>query len=174
MPSAPQPGPSPGDPPDQQATRLGFDTSAKALVAGVCAAVGLLLGVAIRPVADFATGLEWVPFQGPLRLIASADHSWVAWALPVLGLLAGAVFAAVIIHQSPVLHVGRDQVNVEQKGQVRTIRRAQVATVYRDGGNLVLETEQGRTLFRGEVEGGKDAVRTAFVTHGYPWDAEPH
>lgn len=155
-------------------TRLGFDRTAKALVLGVCAAVGLLLGLVIRPVADFATGLAWVPFQGPLRLLASADHPWMAWALAALGLVAGLLFAAAIFHQSPVLHVSPDQIRVDQKGQVRTIPRAQVATVFRDGSNLVLETDKGRTLFRGEVEGGKDAVREAFVGHGYPWDAEPH
>ncbi|USQ75934.1 YqeB family protein [Ornithinimicrobium cryptoxanthini] len=173
MPPASSPGPSPDHLGPGEVTRLGFDRTGKAWVVGVCAAVGLLLGLAIRPVAESATGLDWVPFQGPLRLIASADHPWVGWLLAVLGIIAGLVFAAVIIHQSPVLHVGSDQIRVDQKGQVRTIRRAQVATVYRDGSDLVLETEQGRTLFRGDVEGGKGAVREAFIARGYPWDAEP-
>ena len=174
MPSASPPDPSPDRLPGEGGTRLGFDRGAKALVVTVCGVVGLLLGLVIRPIASFATGLEWVPFQGPLRLIASADHPWVGWFLTALGIIAGLVFAAVIIHESPVLHVGPDQIRVDQKGQVRTIRRERVATVFRDGGNLVLETEQGRTLFRGDVEGGKDAVREAFLAHGYPWDAEPH
>ena len=171
MPSAPGQRPSP-DRFGQESTRLGFDRGAQGLIIGVCAGLGVLLGLVIRPIASFATGLEWVPFQGPLRLIASADHPWVGWFLAVLGVLAGLVFAAVIIHESPVLHVGPDQIRVDQVGQVRTIRREQVATVFRDGSKVVLETAQGRTLFRGDIEGGRDAVREAFQTHGYPWDAE--
>lgn len=171
MPSAPGTPPSP-DRFGPESTRLGFDRGAKALITGVCAALGLLLGLALRPLADFATGLAWVPFQGPLRLIASADRPWIGTLLAVLGLFVGLLFAAAIIHDSPVLHVGREAVRVDQKGQVRTIKRSQVATVFRDGGHVVLETAQGRTLFRGDIEGGRDAVRQAFQDHGYPWDAE--
>lgn len=160
------------DPAPDDVTRLGFDGGARGLITGVCAVVGLLLGLLIRPVADWATTLAWVPMQGPLELIASADHAWVGWLLPVLGLGAGLAIAAVIMHDSPVLHVGAETVRVEQKGQERTIRRPEIATIYRDGSALVLETTQGRTLFRGEVEGGKAAVREAFTSRGYPWDAE--
>lgn len=155
-----------------QVTRLGFDSGAKGLIIGVCAVVGLLLGVLIRPVADWATTLAWVPMQGPLELIASANNPWVGWLLVLLGLVAGLAMAGAIIHQSPVLLIGPESVQVKQKGQERRIPRSQVATVYREGGHLILETEKGRTLFRGDVEGGKDVVRQAFVSRGYPWDAE--
>ncbi|MGL5909592.1 MAG: hypothetical protein ACRCZP_06300 [Phycicoccus sp.] len=35
-----------------------------------------------------------------------------------------------------------------------------------------MESDRGRRLFDGEVEGGKRVVRDAFVDHGYPWEAE--
>lgn len=157
----------------QQPTRLGFSSRERGYVIGGFGLGGLVLGLVIRPVAGWASELRWVPFKGPLELIASADQPWAAWVVPLLGLAAGVVFGLYVIHESPILHIDDEQIQVEQKGQQRTIRRVQVATVYRDGSNIVLETEQGRTLFTGDVEGGKDTVRRAFVNHGYPWDAEP-
>lgn len=143
------------------------------MVVGGFGLAGLVLGLVIRPLAGWVAGLPWAPFQGPLELIASADQPWAAWVVPLAGLALGAVFGLYVIHDSPVLHIDAAQIRVEQKGQQRTIRREQVATVYRDGSSVVMETEQGRTLFKGDVEGGKAVVRRAFLDHGYPWDAEP-
>ncbi|WP_420846562.1 YqeB family protein [Nocardioides jishulii] len=42
--------------------------------------------------------------------------------------------------------------------------------IYRRGGTFVIETDGGRTLFEGDIEGDRDEIRDAFVSQGYPWE----
>ena len=131
------------------------------------AGLGLLLPVLAR----WAGELPWMPFQGPLRLLGSLDAGWLVWGRPLAGAVLGVLVAAWVVTGSAVLHVSDEQVRVERRGQVeRIVRREQVDGVHRRGSKVVLVSAQGRELFADDVEGPKDAVRTAFVGHGYPWE----
>ncbi|MGA8117999.1 MAG: hypothetical protein WCA46_30555 [Actinocatenispora sp.] len=152
--------------------RLGFDRSAKVFLFLVGAAAGTGLGVAVPFLARWATGLPWVPFEGPLRLVGSFDSDWAMWGRPLLGLVLGTAFAAYVIHQSPVLFVSDAGIEVVERGNTRRIERGNVAGIYRDGNKTVVESREGRRLFRGEIEGKRDVVRDAFVTRGYPWESD--
>lgn len=150
--------------------RLGFDRQAKIFLYTICAALGAGLGAGIPFLAGWAASLPWIPFQGPLRLAASFDSAPAAWGRPALGLVVGLGFAAHVVYESPVLRVSAQRIEVSIKGATRHIARSDVAGLYRDGRKIVVESHAGRRLFHGEVEGGKDAVRSAFVSHGYPWE----
>lgn len=113
-----------------------------------------------------------VPFPGILQFLASFDSDWLVWGRPAIGLVVGLVAALVIVHNEPALTVTGDSVLVEKGDSRRRIKRADVAGVYRDGKKLVIETEQGRRLYEGDVEGGRDLVRATFVDRGYPWENE--
>lgn len=149
----------------------GFDRSGKAWVLALFGGGGAGLGALLPIVAGWAAGLPWVPFQGPLQLLGSCDQTWLTWGRPILGVAAGLTFAVWVILDSPVLdfHVG--EINVERRGQVeRVIQRSKVDAVYRRGSKIVIETASGRTLFEDEVEGDKDVLRDAFLSHGFPWE----
>lgn len=151
--------------------RFGFDRAAKTLIYVVGAVLGGVLGVAVPHLARWAAGSGF-PLPGPLELAGALDSAWTAWGGPLIGVVAGAAFAAYVIHQSPVLHIGDESIEVAERGSTRHIRRTNVAGIYRDGNKIVVESSGGRRLFRGEVEGKRDEVRDAFVTKGYPWESD--
>ncbi|MCK0112001.1 hypothetical protein MWU75_07620 [Ornithinimicrobium sp. F0845] len=153
------------------ATRLGMSGGDTAFLAVLGAGLGAG-AAAVLPVVARWTEQRGVPFPGPLQLLASFDSDWLVWGRPVIGLVVGVVAALLIAHHQPVLHITRDSVLVEKGSDRRRIRREDVAGVFREGSKLVIETEQGRRLYEGDVDGGREKVRDAFRGHGYPWENE--
>jgi len=153
-------------------TRVGgFDTEGRWFVAALLGLGGVALGALLPVLAGWAAELPWMPFQGPLRLLGSFDGGWLVWGRPVIGGVLGLLAAAWVVTGSAVLVVGDERVEVVRRGQVeRVVRRDQVDGVHRRGSKVVLVSAQGRELFADDVEGPKDAVRAAFVRHGYPWE----
>jgi len=106
-----------------------------------------------------------------MELLASFDQAWLIWGRPILGLTLGLAFAVWTIADSPVLEIEPTRVRVRRRGDVqRILERAKIDAVHRKGGAVVIENAQGRVLFSGDVEGNRDAIRSAFVDHGYPWE----
>lgn len=149
----------------------GFDRGGQAWVLALFMTGGAGLGALLPLLARWASGLPWVPFQGPLELLSSFDSAWLVWGRPLLGLLAGLGLAAWVLADSPVLEIGPDAVEVRRRGEVeRVIPRAKIDAVYRRRGAVVIEGVHGQTLFDADVEGAREAVRDAFVAAGYPWE----
>lgn len=149
----------------------GFDHTGRLWVLALFALGGMALGALLPLLARWAGDLPWIPFQGPLELLGSFDQPWLAWGRPALGLAAGLGFAAWVIADSPVLDINPEQIQVRRRGQVeRVIERAKVASVHPRGSKIVIETDSGRKLFEGDIEGDKSIVRSAFVDNGYPWE----
>ncbi len=155
----------------QEPVRLGMTGDDTAFLALIGAALGAG-AAALLPIAARWVEERGVPFPGILQLLASFDSDWLVWGRPVIGLVIGLVAALLIAHAEPVLHVSSDSVLIEKGDSKRRIRREDVAGVFRDGKKLIIETEQGRRLYDGEVEGKRDLVRATFVDRGYPWENE--
>lgn len=152
----------------------GFDASGRAWVVALFGVGGGAFGALLPLLARLAVQLPWMPFQGPLQLLGSFDQAWLTWLRPAVGLLLGLAFAAWVIMNSPRLHIDGHQVRVERQGSIdRAIDRDKVDAVYRRGSKLIIESAAGRTLFADDVEGDPDAVRDAFLAHGYPWEGAP-
>ncbi len=132
-----------------------------------------LLGVVLPYLANLAADAPWVPFEGPIELLASFDEPWLVWGRPVIGLILGLGFAGWVVVSSPVLHLSNDDIRVECRGQIeRVIQRETVAAIHRRGSKVIIETANGRELFNDEIEGDKVAIRDAFVRHAYPWEGD--
>lgn len=159
------------DPSPGAGVRLGFDRAATVVVCVAGLVLGALAAVVVPVVARWAEGRGW-PFPGPLRLVASFDSTWLVWGRPLIGAAVGLAAGALVVHLSPVLHVGAEAIIVQTGADRRRIARELVGGVYRERGKVVIQAREGRTLFRGDVEGGKEAVRAAFVDHGYPWESD--
>lgn len=149
----------------------GFDRSGRLWVLVLFGLGGAALGALLPLVANWVSRLPWVPFQGPLELLGSFDQPWLTVGRPLIGLAAGLAFAVWIILDSPVLDFHDEEIHVRRRGAVeRVIQRSKVDSVYRRGSKIVIETAHGRKLFEDEIEGEKDAIRSAFLRYGFPWE----
>jgi hypothetical protein len=142
-----------------------------------------VLGIAIlwliKSLAGWAAGLEWVPFQGPLRLVASIPEPQVTIASVAAGLIAGLVVAGYTDAELLRLTVADDVVVVGTGDAARRVARAATTAVFLDGSQLVLLGRSTEELARtaSDIDSGMaDRLRAAFRAHGWPWHdvGDPH
>jgi len=141
----------------------------------VAPVVGMGIGVVLPWVAAWAEDLPWVPFQGPLELLASIDRRWgIALGL-VVGLTLGAALAVVTIRDTTRVTIAPDEVAFRRNGATRRIARADVGAVFLDGKQLVLTDDATRELVREQIDAKLDRIERAFRECEYPWHhADPH
>lgn len=129
------------------------------------AAVGLLL----RMIAGWVAGLEWVPWQGPFKLIASLDRPW-DWAAPVgVGVLAGLILAFVGWAESLTVTVSRESIGFKGGDKEHEIAGPAVKGVFMDGKQLVLLGSSTEELAREKSDLDRGALERGFRAHGYAW-----
>lgn len=154
-----------------RSVRLGFDRPAEVFVAVSGLVLGAVAAVLLPILVHWAQG-RGLPAPGPLRFLASFDSAWLVWGRPVIGAAVGLTAGALVVHLSPVLYVDTESILVEKGDERRRFTREQVGGVYRERGKVVIAAQEGRILFEGDVEGDRDAIRAAFVDHGYPWESD--
>lgn len=167
----------PGAKPGGGATVVAPPPAERALVWVGFPLIGAAAGWLLKSLAEWATSLPWVPFQGPLELVASVPDPQATIGSLALG-VAGGLVVAVLAEQDYVrVTVEDDQLTVTRGGSSRRVPRASVEAVFLDGKQLVLLGHETDELVR---EGGDlpDAERleAAFRAHGYPWvpGGDPH
>jgi hypothetical protein len=167
----------PGAKPGGGATVVAPPPAERALVWVGFPLIGAAAGWLLKSLAEWATSLPWVPFKGPLELVASVPDPQATIGSLALG-VAGGLVVAVLAEQDYVrVTVEDDQLTVTRGGSSRRVPRASVEAVFLDGKQLVLLGHETDELVR---EGGDlpDAGRlqAAFRAHGYPWvpGGDPH
>ncbi|MFD0905983.1 YqeB family protein [Actinomadura sediminis] len=142
-----------------------------ACVYAVCTAAGAVLGLLAGPLADWLVTLPWAPMQGPAELAASVPAPWLLAA----GTLAGLAVGFVAHFEQLSVRLADDRVVLARKGREHAYARADIASAFRDGKDLVLLGHDGGELFRQECGLDFGRVADAFTRHGYVWaDADPH
>jgi hypothetical protein len=139
--------------------------------------IGAVAGWLLKSLAEWATTLPWVPFQGPLELVASVPEPYATIGSLALG-AAGGLVVAVLAEQDYVrVAVDDDEVTISRGGSSRRVPRASVAAVFLDGKQLVLLGHATEELDRegGDLPDGK-RLQVAFEARGYPWvpGGDPH
>ncbi|MGG4103888.1 DUF308 domain-containing protein [Paenibacillus lautus] len=153
---------------------LGLSASDRILIWAVPPLLGAVVGWFIPAIADWATGLAWVPFQGPLELIASIQGPWVVIVTAILGLLAGMVLSHIAIKESLAVRLSDQEIRLRMHDAEQTFTRDEVSAVFLDGKQLVLLGTEGQELYREKPEAKWDALDEAFKRHGYSWrDRDP-
>ncbi|TDE98906.1 hypothetical protein EXU48_01540 [Occultella glacieicola] len=169
---APEPSAAVGPRPpssDEPATVLAMGTQDKWLVAVIGAALGVGVGFLLPWLGTVAARYP-IPFAGPIEHLSSFEAPELMVLRPVIGALVGLVVAAVVISGSPRITVSGAEIRIVKGDDERRIERAQVAGVYREGSALMIDSVEGRQLYKGDVEAPRVKVRDAFVAHGYPWE----
>ncbi|HEY3560255.1 MAG TPA: hypothetical protein VGL05_22465 [Kribbella sp.] len=160
-------------------TVIGHSAGDKVLLFGGLPLAGLVLGFFLPRFAHWATGHEWVPFQGPLRLIAAWDSWWVVVICVAAGLLAGVVLAAMALDDTLKVTITDRSVEFLKHQKTVTVRREQVSVVFLEGKEIVLQDANSRELARekhDQLKSETPKIAAAFRAHGYPWSeaGDPH
>jgi hypothetical protein len=131
---------------------------------------GIAAGWALPLLAHWLLGLPWVPFAGPLRLVAALDAGVGRVALVGAGLLLGLVLAFFAVHETLRVTVADAELRLRLGDTTRTVPRGDVSAVFVDGRDLVVLDRESRQVVRDRLErAGAPGVAAAFRAHGYPW-----
>ena len=159
----------------REPTVVGTGTGEKALLWGGFPALGMVAGMLLERLAGWAATLPWVPFQGPLRLIASLPEPWGTLVPIAVGAVAGLVLAFIGHQESLTVAVTGESVTLRRGESTREISAAAVDAAFVDAKHLVLLGSGTTELAREQTDARVDRLREAFTAHGYTWyDADPH
>ncbi|MFG1626857.1 hypothetical protein [Kribbella sp. NPDC049227] len=160
-------------------TVIGHSTTDKVVLFGGLPLIGLVLGFFLPRIADWAARQDWVPFQGPLKLISGWDGWWVIAVCIVIGLVAGVLLAGMALEDTLKVTVTNRSVEFLKNQKTVTVPREQVTVAFLDGKQIVLQDSTSRELAREKHDQLKSDARqipAAFRAHGYPWSdaGDPH
>lgn len=155
-------------------TIVGLSSSDKFLLWVGPPIAGLVIGWFIPRIAKWAISLAWVPFKGPLELIASLHGSWVVFLTTCIGLIAGFGLTYIAFKESLVISVSDKDVHLKINEVEETFVKEDISVAFLDGKQLVLLGTLGEQIFREKHESTGDKVAEAFIKHCYPWaQADP-
>lgn len=149
-------------------TTVELPRSDQALISAVAAALGVIAGLLLPRIAGWAVSLPWVAWRDVLTIVDRYATGWVAWALPVLGLVTGLIVAATVVHETARLQVGADDLVVVKGDRRRRFARAQVSRVLVEDRHLVLRGRLDEDLIRERLDVSRDAVLEAVRRYDWP------
>ncbi|MFI5736220.1 hypothetical protein ACIA49_39260 [Kribbella sp. NPDC051587] len=163
----------------QSKTVIGHSVTDKVVLYGGLPLAGAVLGFFLPRIADWASRQKWVPFQGPLELVARWDGWWVVVVCVAVGLLGGLLLAAMALDDTLKVTITNDSVEFLKNEKTVTVPRAKVATGFLDGKEIVLLDATTRELARekhDQFKSDAQKIPRAFRAHGYPWSeaGDPH
>ncbi len=155
-------------------TLLNFSKTDKVILWLGFPLIGLVLGWFLPSIANWGISLPWIPFQGPLKLIASYNGAWVDIVTMILGLSAGIALTLFSFHESLETSVYDDKVIFKIRGDEIILKKKDISFVFMDKKQLVLLGHDKKELFRCKQELNKIRVGAAFIKHHYLWsDTDP-
>lgn len=160
-------------------TVIGHSRTDKVVLFGGLPLAGLALGYFLPRIADWAARQRWVPFQKPLELVAGWDGWWVVVVCMVVGLLGGALLAAIALDDILKVTITNESVEFGKNDKTVTVPRNKVTTAFLDGKEIVLLDATTRELARekhDQFTSESPKIAAAFRAHGYPWSdaGDPH
>lgn len=138
--------------------------------------LGALLGLGVRPLAEWMLDTDWVPNLGIARVIADLPQPQGTIGTVIAGVVLGVVLALTAEGEVLRVAVGSSGVTLTRDGKSRTIGRGEVTAAFADGKELVLVGRSGEELAREKSDLAAPRLEAAFTEQGYPWrsDGDPH
>jgi hypothetical protein len=120
--------------------------------------------------------LEWAPFQGPFRLVASVGEPQASIGAFAIGAVAGLVLSGMAVNDNLDVHVSDSDARLKRGGKPDLrLARAEVVGVFNDAKHLVLLGPGGAEIAREKNDLPQDEIGQAFHAHGWPWlPGDPH
>lgn len=136
--------------------------------------IGLVFGWLLPSIAKWGSSLPWLPFQGPLKLIASYHGAWVGIVTMILGLIAGIALTILSFHESLEMSIYDDKVILKLRDDEIMIKKKDISLACMDKKQLVLLGNDEKEMFRCKQELSRNTVSAAFIKHNYLWsDTDP-
>lgn len=160
----------PDDAPEAPPTVLALSESDQRFVLFAGLGAGAALGLVGHCIWPLVAGWGFIPLHGLWDAIFGNG------ALPAVllrvagGAVAGLCAGAAINIFNPVVTITDGAITIRTPNGGRDIRKDQVAGIFREGGKVVIQTAEGRDLYRGDMEGTEERIAAAFRRHGYPWE----
>lgn len=111
-------------------------------------AVGAGLGWVLHQLPGWVLKLPFAPLRGPFRLADRLPEPESTVVALLLGVAGGLVLAYLVDRESLTVRMSGTEVVLTRPGASRTVARADLAVVYREGDRLVLLGRTGRELAR--------------------------
>ncbi|MFC8689426.1 hypothetical protein [Brevibacillus porteri] len=155
-------------------TLLNFSKTDKVILWLGFPLIGLVFGWFLPSIAKWGSSLPWIPFQGPLKLIASYSGAWVGIVTMILGLIAGIALTLLSFHESLETSVYDEKVTCKLRDDEILFNKKDISLVFLDKKQLVFLGNDEKELFRCKQELNKNTVGAAFIKHNYIWsDTDP-
>jgi hypothetical protein len=142
----------------------------KALIWAGFPILGAGAGWLLKSIAGWVAGLEWAPFQGPFKLIASIKEPHATIGALALGFLAGLVISVLGHAESLKVIVAADSVELARPWQSpNEVHRSKIDAVFADGKDLVLLAAGGAEIAREKSDLEVTQLQPVFERYGYKW-----
>ncbi|NEW07635.1 DUF308 domain-containing protein [Paenibacillus sp. SYP-B3998] len=156
----------------QNRTILGLTLFEKVLIWVLLLISGFVLGWFLPNIANWAVRLVWVPFKGPLELIASFKGSWLRYLTTSIGVLAGLYIIYIVFKESLTISISDKDVQLSINDIEETYAKEELTVCFLENKQLVLLGTWGQELFREKVESSSTRISDAFKRYGFPWSKE--
>jgi hypothetical protein len=158
------------------ATVLGMPRADRLVIFLGIPAVGLLIGLALPPLARWLLGLEaGPPMRALVRVVGAVDRPWEIAVNLAIWLVLALVVLASALSESARLTVTDTELRLDRGDWTRTIARADIDAAFAQDRRLVLLDRESRHLVREPTQAPLDAVARELRARGYPWrDEDPY
>ena len=156
-------------------TVAGFDDGERPFVLIVFPLIGGLIGLCVRPVASWASGVDQLPFGIITDLISDWDSLWATLIPIFVGLLAGLAFALYAIHDTVKVTIGPDTLTLDRGDRHQQFGRGEIDAVFVESKRLVVLDRRTAEVANEPFDAESARLSAALRTRGYPWfDADPY
>ncbi|MGE7624331.1 YqeB family protein [Viridibacillus sp. NPDC096237] len=154
---------------------LNFSKGDKLFLWLILPLIGLVIGYFLPPISEWASKLEWIPFQGPFKLVASLNAGWVIFATMAFGLVASIILTLLIYDEILNIYISEDTLAFKIGKIDMSYDKDNISYIYVDHKDLVVIGHEGHELFRYKKELSTKILKEELGERGYLFkDGNPY
>ncbi|MGE7920375.1 YqeB family protein [Viridibacillus sp. NPDC093762] len=160
---------------NRSTVHLNFSKGDKLFLWLILPLIGLVIGYFLPPISEWASKLEWIPFQGPFKLVAGLNAGWVIFATMAFGLVAGIILTLFIYDEILNIYISEDTLAFKIGKIDMSYDKDNISYIYVDHKDLVVIGHDGHELFRYKKELSTKILKEELGERGYLFkDGNPY